>query len=336
VSQLAIKQLGVAAGAFVGRPHLRQRVLDRYPDARIWDGPRIDDEDVLIEFLRGCDAAIVGREPITDRVLSALPELRVVSRFGAGYENIDFDALVRHDVRFGYEFGVNRLAVAELAVALMLSSLRWVPALNQLMRAGARPGQRDGRFLTGRVVGIHGCGNIGKEVVRLLEPFGCTILACDIVHDPAFTERYNVEPVPFDVLLERSEIVSIHLPLTRLTRGLYGAETLARLRRDAVLVNTARGEIVDEDALLECLEAGTIAAAGFDAWAVEPPTNDRLLNHPHMLATPHIGASTEETRILMCDASLRGVVNALPVDPARFAYESVGGAGTVGAGPAAG
>lgn len=325
---MTIERLGVAAGAFIGRPGLRQRVLDVYPDARIIDGRRIDDEDVLIDFLSGCDAAIVGREPITDRVLAALPELRVISRFGAGYENIDFNAMRRHGVLFGYEFGVNRLAVAELAVGFMLSGLRWVTALNVAMRAGERPGQRDGRLLTGRVVGIHGCGNIGKEVVRLLKPFGCQILSCDIVHYSDFYREHGVEPVSFDALLERSEIVTIHLPLTNRTRGLYDAATLARLRPDALLVNTARGEIVDEDALLDALEVKAIAAACFDAWAVEPPTNDRLLGQRTMLATPHIGASTEETRIMMCEAAMRGLLAAVEVDPARFAYEEVsGGAG---------
>jgi D-3-phosphoglycerate dehydrogenase len=319
---MSIERLGVAAGAFIGRPHLRDRVRAIYPDARFWDGPRIDDEDVLIDFLRGCDAAIVGREPVTSRVLAALPELRVLSRFGAGYENIDFEALIRHGVRFGYEFGVNRRAVAELAVALMLASLRWVPALNLAMREGHRPGQRDGRLLTGRVVGIHGCGNIGREVVRLLQPFSCTVLACDIVDQPSFCREFGVESVSFDELLDRSEVLSIHLPLTRRTSDLYDAATLARLRRDAVLINTARGEIVDEEALLERLEQGAIAAAGFDAWAIEPPIDDRLLRHPNMLATPHIGASTEETRIMMCDAALRGLRDAQPVDLTRFDYDA--------------
>jgi D-3-phosphoglycerate dehydrogenase len=293
-------------------------VLERYPDAKMWDGPRITDEDLLIEFLQGCDAAIVGFEPITDRVLAALPGLQVLAKYGAGCEKIDFDALKRHGKRFGYTFGVNRLAVAELALSFMIAALRWVTPLNHAMRAGERPAMRNGRLLTGRTVGIHGCGNIGKEVVRLLKPFGCTVIACDIRDYPEFYRANDVTPVGLDALLERAEVLTLHLPKTRLTRGLYSRALLERLRPDCVLVNTCRGEIVDEDALADRLEAGKLAAACFDVFAVEPAIDDRLLGNPNMLATPHIGASTEETRIMMVNAALRGLEENEPVDPAKY------------------
>jgi D-3-phosphoglycerate dehydrogenase len=298
---------------------MRQRVLNVYPEARLWDGPKITDENVLTKFLAGCDAALIGFEPLTERVLAALPKLRIVSKFGAGYDNIDFEALHRHGVRFGYEFGVNRLAVAELTVAFMVAALRWVMPLNLAMRAGARPGHGNGRLLTGRVVGIHGCGNVGKEVVRLLAPFRCEILACDIRDYPEFYRAHAVEPVPFDELIERAEIISVHLPLTEFTRGLYVRDVLARLRADCVLVNTSRGGIVDEDALLERLESGALVAAAFDVFAIEPAQNDGLLAHPNLLSTPHIGASTEETRVAMIEAAIRGLTSHVEVDPARFA-----------------
>jgi phosphoglycerate dehydrogenase-like enzyme len=186
------------------------------------------------------------------------------------------------------------------------------------MRAGERPRLRNGRFLTGRVVGIHGCGNIGKEVVRLLQPFGCKIIACDIKDYADFYKQWNVEPVSFDQLIARSEILTLHLPKTRQTLGLYSREVLARLRPDCLLINTCRGGIVDEDALLARLDSGGLTAACFDVFAVEPAENDRLLRHPNMLATPHIGASTEETRLILVRAAVRGLTNAKVVDPQEF------------------
>jgi D-3-phosphoglycerate dehydrogenase len=186
------------------------------------------------------------------------------------------------------------------------------------MRAGERPKLRNGRFLTGRVVGIHGCGNIGKEVVRLLQPFNCKFLACDIKDYPEFYKKYDVSPVSFDELLARSEVLTLHLPKTKQTLGLYNREVLSKLRPDCLLINTCRGGIVDEDALLERLEGGDLTAACFDVFAVEPAQNDRLLRHPNMLATPHIGASTEETRLILVRAAIRGLTENALVDPADF------------------
>ncbi len=316
-----IGQLGVSSNTICAHPVMRQMLLDAWPDARLWDGERITDEDVLIEHLSGCDAAIVGFEPLTDRVLAALPDLKVVSKFGAGCETIDFDALKAHGVRFGYTFGVNRLAVAELAISFMIAGLRYVTPLNQSMRAGERPRNKNGLLLTGRTVGIHGCGNIGKELVRLLKPFDCKIIACDVRDYPGFYADNGIEAVSFDDLLERSEVLTLHLPKTRSTRGLYSREVLERLPADTLLINTCRGEIVDEDALADRLESGALKAACFDVFGIEPAENDRLLNLPNFLATPHIGASAEETRVAMAQAALNGLVENELVEPEKY-YEN--------------
>ena len=316
-----IRQLGVSSSTLCAHPVMRRILLDAYPAARLWDGPRIKDEDILIHHLKGCDAAIIGFEPVTDRVLGALPELKIISKFGAGCETFDFDAMQRHGTRFGYSFGVNKLSVAELALSFMINALRWITPLNQSMRAGERPMNLNGRLLTGRTIGIHGCGNIGKEVVRLLKPFGCTIIACDVKDYADFYRANDVTPVSFDELLERSEVLTLHLPKIRTTRGLYSREVLERLRPDCVLINTCRGEIVDEAALADRLESGALHTACFDVFGIEPAECDRLLNLPNFLATPHIGASSEETRIDMAQAAVRGLAENELVDPAKY-YEN--------------
>src|SRR3954451_3875430 len=261
------KQLGVAADHVTRNPAMRQIAVEAHPDAKFHDSNHRLGEDELIAFLSDCDAAIVGFEPVTERVLSALPNLKIISKYGNGCETFDFEAMKRHNVRFGYTWGVNKLAVAELTLGFMLMGLRWVMPLNVAMRAGERPGIRNGRFLTGRVVGIHGCGNIGKEVVRLLAPFNCRIIACDIRDYADFYKQWNVTPVSHDELLARSEILTLHLPKTKQTVNVYSRETLAKMRSDALLVNTCRGGIVDEDALLERLDSGALKAACFDVFA---------------------------------------------------------------------
>lgn len=315
---MSVRNLAVCAPSVVGSPRLIERVLAKYPEAKLWTGPKITDEAVLIDFLKGCDAAIVAFEPITDRVLAALPELKVLGKMAAGCESIDFDAMKKHGVRFGYTFGVNKLAVAELTVSFMISGLRLIPPQNLAMRAGERPGWTIGRLLTGRTVGLHGCGNIGKEVTRLLKPFGCKVLACDIRDYPEFYEANGVTPVAMDEMLERAEIVSLHLPKTKVTRGLYSRAVLSRMQKGAVLINTCRGEIVDEEALADLLETGHLSAACFDVFAIEPAQCDRLLRNPRMLATPHLGAACDEIRIAMVDSAIRGLTENELVEPSKY------------------
>ena len=312
------ERIGVATPIIWNHPVLRREIKARLPGARVYEGKEVMSEDALIDFLRDCDAAIIGFEPVTEKVLAALPNLRVIAKFGAGYESFDFEAMRRHGVRFGYTWGVNKLAVAELVITFMIASLRWIMPLNVSMRAGERPRYRNGRLLTGRVVGIHGCGNIGKEVTRLLKPFNCEILACDIKDYPEFYREHGVKPVSHEELLARAEVLTLHLPKTRRTRGLYSREVLAKLRPDCVLINTCRGGIVDEAALLERLDSGALTAAAFDVFAVEPTDNDALIRHPNMLATPHIGASAEEIRLRSLECAIAGLTSHEPVDPAMY------------------
>ncbi len=306
------KKVAVTNGLFAEHPLLRKELLDRYPDAKFREERKSPTEDEVIALLADCDGAIVGMEPITERVLSALPKLKVIGKMGIGCDTLDFDALRKHGIMFGYTAGTNRLAVAELTLSYMIAGLRWVMPLNMAMRNGERPRMRLGKGLTGRTVGIHGCGNVGKEVVRLLKPFNCEILVHDIVNYADFYRANDITPVSFDELIERSEVLTLHVPKTQETIDLYDAKVLARLRPDCVLINTCRGGIVNEAALYERLSTNQLAAACFDVFAVEPATVDPLLNLATMLASPHIGAATDEARISMGMAAIEGLsVNAL-------------------------
>jgi phosphoglycerate dehydrogenase-like enzyme len=311
------EKVGVTNGLFAEHPVLRKALLEKYPDAKFREETKKPTEDEVIALLDDCDGAIVGLEPITERVLAALPKLKVIGKFGIGCETLDFDALREHGILFGFTPGTNRLAVAELTLAYMIAGLRWVMPLNLAMRNGERPRMRIGKGLTGRTVGIHGCGNVGKEVVRLLKPFHCEIIANDIENYAAFYAENGVTPVSFDELIERSEVLTLHVPKTPATIGLYDAQVLARLRPDAVLINTCRGGIVDEAALAQRLAANHLAAACFDVFAIEPATNDALINLPNMIASPHIGAATDEARVAMGMAAIDGLFHHELVRPGQ-------------------
>ena len=302
-------RIAVPSISFCQSETLRAELSATFPDTRFNELGRRYGEDELITFLSGRDAAIMGLEPLTERMLEKLPDLKVVSRMGVGVDNVDPDLLRRHGIRIGWTGGTNRHSVAELTICFAIAGLRHVGPLYHEMRAGNRPRHRMGRHLRGRVVGLHGCGHVGKEVVKLLAPFDCTVLACDIRDYGDFYRARRVEAVSMDELVERAEVLSLHLPLTARTRGLYAAEVLDRLRPDCVLINTCRGGIVDEAALRERLYDGRLAAACFDVFAIEPSVDDELLNAPNFLCTPHIGGSAEEARLAMGRAAIEGLTN---------------------------
>jgi D-3-phosphoglycerate dehydrogenase len=302
-------RVAAASPSFCQHPVLRAELLARHPDARLNPSPHRLEGAALIEFLRGHEVAIVGLEHMTAEVLAALPELRVIAKLGTGTDMLDLSEMRRRGIRLGWAPGANALSIAELAIAFAMIGLRHLGALNAALRRGERPAQRMGRLLTGRVFGLHGCGHIGQHVVRLLAPFGCTVLAHDVADRRDFYAAHGVTAVSLDDLLARSEVLSLHLPLTPDTRGLYGGAVLDRLRRDCVLINTARGEIWDEAALAARLGDGRLAAACADVFAAEPEIPQMLVDLPNFFATPHIGGSAEEARLAMGRIALDGITN---------------------------
>ncbi len=300
------QQVAVTSRSFSRHPILRAELLEKYPRTRFNDAGKRLSGDMLVNFLHGAEKAITALERVDDTILSKLPMLKVIGKYGVGTDMIDLAALRRHGVRFGWTGGVNRRSVSELAVAMMISMLRLVPFAYDEVRAG-RWRQYVGRELGHQVVGIVGCGHVGKDLVRLLQPFGCKVLACDLLNFPEFYREYGVEAVTFDQLLQRADIVTLHVPLDQSTKGMIGMEAFARMKKQALLLNLARGGIVDELALKQALVSKEIAGAAFDVFAVEPPEDTELLHLENFLVTPHIGGSSEEAILAMGRAAIKGL-----------------------------
>ncbi len=304
--------VAVASRSFSKHPVLRREILARYPEVRFNDAGASFDQAGLIQFLTDCDKAVIALDRVTDDVLAALPDLKVIAKYGVGLDGLDLKAMARRGVRLGWTAGVNRRSVAELVVAAMIAVLRKVPAaVAETLGGGWR--QVSGRQLTGRTVGIVGCGHVGKDLVGLLQPFGCRLLAHDILDFPDFYARHKVRPVGLETLLAESEIVSLHVPLDDSTRNLLSGERLRSMKPGAVLINFARGGLVDEKTLKSLLQSGHLAGAAFDVFDPEPPMDRDLLTLPTMLATPHIGGSSEEAILALGRAAIEGLdVNAVP------------------------
>jgi D-3-phosphoglycerate dehydrogenase len=304
--------VAVASRSFSRHPILREKLLARYDNVTFNDRGKSLSGLELISFLRGHIKAITALEPLDEGLFAALPELKVISKYGVGLDMIDLPALDRHGVLLGWTGGVNKRSVAEMVIAAAISLLHRVPLANQEVRAGTWR-QIRGRQLTGKTVGIIGCGHIGKDVAVLLRAFDCKVLAHDILDFPEFYGRYQVTPVGLEELLRQSDIVTLHLPLDESTRNLLSAEKMALMNPEAHLINMARGNLVDEEKLKEMLQHNRLAGAAFDVFAQEPPADRELVNLPNFLVTPHIGGSTEEAILNMGLAAINGLDNARTV-----------------------
>jgi phosphoglycerate dehydrogenase-like enzyme len=262
-------------------------VLRLAPEA----GPRSPAQ--LIELLDGVAGAIVSTDRLDARVLAAAPALRVIARVGVGTDSIDLEAAARHGVAVCTTPGANTASSADHTLALMLAALRRVPQHDGAVRAGAweRTGPALAGELAGATVGLVGYGAIGRAVADRLAGFAVRLLVCD----PFLDGAPGVERVELDALLRASDVVSLHAPLTAATRGLLGRERLALLPPHAVLVNTARGGLLDEDALADALERGALRAAALDVLALEPPGASRLLALPNVVLSPHVAGLSERS-----------------------------------------
>lgn len=223
-----------------------------------------------------------------------MPDLKVIAKYGVGLDNIDLVACKKRGIAIGWTGGVNRLSVTEMTLGFMIALLRNLYSTSLQLKQGDW-NKSGGVNLSGKTVGIIGLGHIGKELVRMLAPFGCEILANDIISQPDFCHDHGVREVSKEELIRRAQIITIHTPLTDLTRNLFNADTFAQMRPDAVLINTARGGLVDEEALYQALLNQQIAAAASDVYLVEPPPTEGLISLNNFFCTPHIGGNSQES-----------------------------------------
>jgi len=298
----------VTSRSFSKHPVLRAELLARYDDVTFNDDGLELRGDALIDYMAGHEKAITALEPLNSALFAALPDLKVVGKYGVGLDMIDLDAMAKHGVKLGWTGGVNKRSVSELVIAFAIALLRHVPKANAEVRSGTFR-QLKGTLLSERTFGILGCGHVGKDLAVLLRAFGCQVLAHDLKDFPDFYAAHGITPADLTTLLSDSDILSIHLPLDASTRGLLDAARLAAMKDQAILINTSRGGIVDEAALKSMLIDARLDAAAFDVFAVEPPEDTELLSLENFLATPHIGGSAEEAIIAMGRAAIDGLDN---------------------------
>jgi D-3-phosphoglycerate dehydrogenase len=250
---------------------------------------------------------------VTAEFVARMPQLLLVASFGAGYDTVDVDACTNAGIAVVNQAGGNAEGVAEHALGMMLALLKRMPEAHVALQAGkvASRNALIGRELTGRTVGIVGLGHVGTRTAQLAAAFGCRVLAVDPYLDAATCKARGAEKVEMPQLLAQSDIVSVHCPLARDTRGMFGAAAYAAMRPGAIFVTTARGSIHDEAALHQALVSGHLAGAGLDVWEKEPPPAEHpLLAHPAVIATPHTAGVTHESRARVAQMAAEAFVAA--------------------------
>jgi D-3-phosphoglycerate dehydrogenase len=266
-------------------------------EAQVDDKKGISAED-LLKIVADYDALIVrGRTKVTGQVFEAAKNLKVVGRSGVGVDNIDLQAAKDHHVTVVNAPIATTRAVAELAIGLIFALAREISRADSSMKADQwLKKEFEGVELDGKTLGVIGLGRIGSTVASMAKPLGMKVIACDPILTEDHIRSCGCEPCEWEELLNQSDFITIHTPLIDSTRNMINAETISKMKDGVRIVCAARGGIVDEAALLSALDSGKVRGAALDVFATEPPVESKLVKHPHVITTPHIGGQTIEAQ----------------------------------------
>ena len=274
----------------------------------------------LLTIIPEADALIVrGRTKVTEAVLKTGKNLKVVGRMGVGVDNIDLQAAKALNIAIVNTPTSTTIAVAELTLAFMLSLARDISVADQGMKNTKwLKKELEGSELSGKTLGVIGYGNIGESVSKRAQAFDMSILAFDPVRKPDDIRSSGADPVDLDYLIKNSDIITLHIPLIPSTKHILNAEAFSNMKDEVKIICAARGGVIDEVALLDALNSGKVSGAALDVFEVEPPTDYALATHPHVVATPHIGAQTKEAQVRAAIDISQEIINALDGKPLRW------------------
>lgn len=292
------RPVGVTSRSFSQNPVLRTELEEHFSNIRYNDeGLKLGGAE-LVEFLKDCEGAIVALEKITREVLQQLPQFRYLAKYGVGLDNLDQEAMRDLKVELGWSGGANKQSVAELALCFMLGISREIFTRMRDVREGQWI-MAGGNQLFGKTVGVIGCGHVGRQVIELLKPFQCRILGNDILEMDEYFQNNQVIPATKEMIYREADVITLHLPYYAEVHHFLGAEQFAMMQPSAIVINTARGGLMDEEALYQSLKENRIRAAATDVFEQEPPTDHPLLELPNFFPTSHIGGSAREAILNM-------------------------------------
>lgn len=272
-------------------------------------GRKLSEDEILELIDKNVVGIIAGTEKITENIMTNAPSLKIISRYGVGMDNVDLSVAKQKGILVYNTPETPAIAVAELTLSLILNLLKKVGKLDRNIRSDKWKAEI-GNLLTGKTIGIVGCGRIGKKLVELLQPFDVNILIYEVKPDEKIVLKYKLNVVSLDELISQSDIISLHLPSSFQTDKIIDKTKLEKMKKNAILINTARGSLLDEEALFEVLKNEKISGAAIDAFQNEP-YKGKLTELDNIILTPHIGTATVETRIEMEKEAVNKMINGL-------------------------
>ena len=303
------------------KPQNRQakELLEQFFDTVVYNdlGVPLKDQEILSR-LEGCDAYIAGVDYITADVIEKMPpSVKVISRYGVGVDRVDLDAARRRGIIVTNTPGANSTAVCELAFSLMLCAARNIPQLHHAVSDGLWP-RSEGMELCGKTLGIVGLGAIGKRLAVRAKAFEMDVAAYDPYFDETFAAQYGVRRQSLDEIFAQSDVISLHVPLTDATRHMVDRERIETMKPGAIVINTARGGLIDEAAAAEAVKSGKLGGLGLDAFEEEPLKQSPLVGLPRVIFTPHTGAHTAEAVAKMGMMSVQNAIAVLKGEPCPY------------------
>lgn len=267
-------------------------------------------EEELIPLIADCDGYIAGLDSITNKVINSCKRLKIISRYGVGYDRIDLEAAKKKGIIITNTPGANSQAVGEHTFALLLSVIRKVPYLDRTTRNNLWV-RSNGIELKGKTIGIIGLGSIGKVVARCAGGFDMNILAYDPFIDTTYCNKFNIQITEFEDLLAKSDVISLHIPLNQNTLHLIDSHAIAKMKNSCIIINTSRGGLIDENAAYKSLQKKQLGGLGLDAFEIEPPKNSPLFKLDNVVVTPHTGAHTKEATDNMASLAVKNLIDLL-------------------------
>lgn len=284
--------------SFSKNTQLRSELLNEFDDCHFNEAFKRYKGADLVDFLKDADGAIVGLEMITDELLSKCPKLKIISKYGVGLDSIDQDACAKHKVKVGWTGGVNKRSVSEMTLGFILMLLRNLYVSSNELKTN-NWNKVGGVELSGKSVGVIGVGRIGKDLIRLLKPFGCKILVNDIIDQSAYYNSNELIEATKEEIYEQSDVITVHTPLNDSTRYLFNLESFKLMSKKPIVINVARGGIINQHDLKIALEHNFISGAAIDVYEEEPCVDQDLLCIPNLINTPHTGGNSKEAVLAM-------------------------------------
>ena len=299
----------VCSKSFSKNLSLREQLLSHFPNAQFNDNGVNFTTDKFAEFVGDSIAIIAGLEPVNTEFLDQCRDLKFISKFGVGIDNIDLDATKKHGVSVGWSGGLNCRSVSELVLCYMIGLTRNIFFSSRKLIEDNDWSKNGGQELSGKVVGIIGLGHIGKDLAKLLKPFGCRILVNDVIDQTDYYEENDLIHCSKPDIFEQSDILTVHTPLNQSTKKLFDLEVFKKMKDTSYFINCARGGLVVQSDLKSALQEDQIAGAAIDVFEAEPSNDQELLLLPNLICTPHIGGSSSQATIEMGRSAISHLIS---------------------------